>query len=48
MNAIKQDIDEVIHRLGNEIAFAVRDITIRMGVIAIALFAALAALKYFG
>jgi hypothetical protein len=36
-----------IHRLEGEIAFAVRDLTIRMGAIAVALFAALASIKFF-
>lgn len=34
--------------LKNEIALAVRDMTIRMGVMAIALFTALASIKFFG
>jgi hypothetical protein len=42
--ATKRDIAEVKH----EIALAVRDMTIRTGAMLIALFAALASIKFFG
>ena len=43
MAAVKSDIAEVKH----QIELSVRDMTTRMGVIAIALFAALATIKFF-
>ena len=46
--ATKSDLRVEISRLETKIEIAVRDMTIRMGGIAIALFAALAAIKFFG
>ena len=46
--ATKADIARLETRITSEIALAVRDMTIRMGVIATALFAALASIRYFG
>ena len=46
--ATKADLRIEISRLETKIELAVRDMTIRMGAIAVALFAALAAIKYFG
>jgi hypothetical protein len=41
-------LETKIERLETKIELAVRDMTIRMGAIAIALFAALASIKFFG
>jgi hypothetical protein len=46
--ATKADLRVEISRLETKIELAVRDMTIRMGAIAIALFAALASIKFFG
>jgi hypothetical protein len=46
--ATKQDLREEIARLEHKIEVLGRDLTIRMGGIAILLFGALASLKYFG
>jgi hypothetical protein len=46
--ATKSDLRTETVRLENKIELAVRDLTIRMGAIAIALFAALASIKFFG
>jgi hypothetical protein len=46
--ATKQDLREEVTRLENKIEMAVRDLTIRMGGIAIILFGALASIKFFG
>jgi hypothetical protein len=46
--ATKADLRMEIGRLETTIELAVRDMTIRMGAIAIALFAALASIKFFG
>jgi hypothetical protein len=49
--ATKRDIGEVKHEIGDvkhEIALAVRDMTIRTGAMLVALFAALASIKFFG
>jgi hypothetical protein len=45
---VKTDLARVKTDLENRIELAVRDMTIRMGVIAMALFAALASIKFFG
>jgi hypothetical protein len=45
---LKGDIERLKSDLENRIELAVRDMTIRMGVIAMALFAALASIKFFG
>ena len=46
--ATKQDVREEITRLEHKIEVLGRDLTIRMGGIAILLFGALASLKFFG
>jgi hypothetical protein len=46
--ATKADLRVEISRLETKIELAVRDMTIRMGAIAIALFAALASINFFG
>ena len=53
--ATKSDIARLEHKINDEVArlehkidLAVRDLTNRMGVIAVALFAALARIKFFG
>jgi hypothetical protein len=46
--ALRGDMARLETRMANEIALAVRDMTIRTGAIAMALFAALAGIKYFG
>ena len=46
--ATKQDLRNEVTRLENKIEVAVRDLTIRMGGIAIVLFGALATIKFFG
>jgi hypothetical protein len=45
--AVRADLNATRTELKNDIALAVRDMTIRMGVIAVALFAALASIKFF-
>ena len=45
--AVRGDIAALRTELKNDIALAVRDMTIRMGMIAVALFAALASIKFF-
>jgi hypothetical protein len=45
---VKTDLARVKADLENRIELAVRDMTIRMDVIAMALFAALASIKFFG
>jgi hypothetical protein len=45
---LRGDMARLETRMANEIALAVRDMTIRTGAIAMALFAALASIKYFG
>lgn len=46
--ATRQDLRDEIGRLENRIELAVRDLTIRAGGIAMVLFGALAAIKFFG
>lgn len=46
--ATKQDLREEVGRVETRIEIAVRDLTIRAGGIAMLLFGALAAIKYFG
>jgi hypothetical protein len=45
---LEHKIADEVTRLEHKIDLAVRDLTIRMGVIAVALFAALAPIKFFG
>ena len=45
---VKADIARVEVSVNNKIELAVRDMTIRMGAIGVALFAALASVKFFG
>jgi hypothetical protein len=46
--ATRADLRTEIARIENKIELAVRDMTIRMGAIAVALFAALASIKFLG
>jgi hypothetical protein len=46
--ATKQDLQEQIARLDHKVDVLGRDLTIRMGGIAIILFGALASIKFFG
>ena len=46
--ATKQDLREEITRVEHKIEMAVRDLTIRMGGIALLLFGAVASIKFFG
>jgi hypothetical protein len=46
--ATRQDLRDEVGRVENRIEIAVRDLTIRAGGIAMVLFGALAAIKYFG
>ena len=48
VTALRSDLNTEVTRLETQIALAVRDLTIRMGAIAIALFAALTSIKFFG
>ncbi len=48
LRELRDDMRSEIVRLGHKIDVAVRDLTIRMGGIAIVLFGALASIKFFG
>ena len=47
-NKIETEVNRLEKKVETEVALAVRDMTIRMGAIAVALFAALASIKFFG